>query len=295
MMNLLTIALMASAMVSCGTDDVTPSVLGDKVAAQFSGNIHVSTRATDDTWAAGDKIGIYMTTPSGYLADNTICEDITNVPYETVKGESTFSPIANGKTIYFPIDGNVDFYAYYPYAQIKDYKVDLNVADQSNQETIDLLYAKKTNCSKATPKVDLQFNHQLSKLVLDIKPGDGITQDDLDGVTITVKDQNTTATFNLSNGTISNAGNPADISLKCTEKGKTFEAILIPTTEESRQIVFNLNNGYDDPLVWTMPTKLEAGSKYHYTTVKLSRTAAEVTGTIQPWTEQGDSQEHVAK
>ena len=65
--------------------------------------------------------------------------------------------------------------------------------------------------------------------------------------------------------------------------------------EEKRVLEFDLNNGYDAPFVWTMPVKLKGGSKYHYTKVKLSRTAAEVFGTIEPWNEVKDDNEHVAK
>lgn len=294
MMTLLSVAFMASAMVSCSTDDVTPSAQGEKVMAQFNGSISVNTRAAGDAWTAGDQIGIFMTTTGKALAADNISEGVDNVAYETVKGESTFSPIKDGKTVYFPIDGNVDFYAYYPYSEVTDYKVAINVADQTDQEAIDLMYVTKKNCNKATPKVELLFNHQLSNLVLDIQPGDGLTQDALSQLTVTVKGQNTTATFNLADGTISDVGTPADIVLNPTVAGKKYEAILLPTDVASREIVFNLNNGHDAPFVWAMPTKLEAGSKYHYTTVKLSRTAAEVTGTIQPWNEQGDDQEHIA-
>lgn len=57
----------------------------------------------------------------------------------------------------------------------------------------------------------------------------------------------------------------------------------------------DLNNGYDAPFVWTMPAKLEGGNRYHYTVVKLSRSAVEISGTIKPWTEAGDNNEHVAQ
>ena len=114
-------------------------------------------------------------------------------------------------------------------------------------------------------------------------------------MTVTVKGQNTKATFNLVDGTISGEEIPADITMKTTEAGKQYEAILLPTNEESRVIEFDLNNGYDAPFVWTMPGKLVGGNRYHYTVVKLSRSAVEVSGTIEAWTEAGDNNEHVAK
>ncbi|WP_418868982.1 fimbrillin family protein, partial [Segatella hominis] len=88
---------------------------------------------------------------------------------------------------------------------------------------------------------------------------------------------------------------PTDIKMKTTQAGKLYEAILLPTEEASRVIEFDLNNGYDAPFVWTMPVKLEGGKRYHYTVVKLSRSAVDISGTIKPWTEAGDNNEHIAQ
>lgn len=133
----------------------------EKVAVQFTGGINVSTRAAGVAWADGDKIGIFMTAAKETLSANSIKEGVDNVAYET-NGGISFSPISGGKTIYYPIDGDVDFYAYYPQTTVNDYKVALNVADQSKQEAIDFMYAKTTGCNKAIPQVELKFSIQLS-------------------------------------------------------------------------------------------------------------------------------------
>ena len=288
------LALLAGAMVSCSTEDTAPSTQNDKVVVQFTGGISVNTRAAGEAWANGDKIGIFMTGTNQPLSADAIKEGVDNVCYQT-SGSSSFSPIPNGKTIYFPIDGNVDFYSYYPQTTVNDYKVALDVTDQTKQEAIDFMYAKATGCNKATPQVDLKFFHKLSNLVLDVQPGNGLTQEDLEEMTVKVKGQNTKATFNLVDGTISGEESPADITMKTTEAGKLYEAILLPTEEESRVIEFSLNNGHDAPFVWTMPVKLEGGNRYHYTVVKLSRSAVDISGTIEPWTEAGDNNEHIAQ
>lgn len=291
---LFALALLAGAMVSCSSDDMNNAMYNAKVAVQFNGGINVTTRAVDANWTANDKIGIFMTKAAETLAAANISEGVDNVAYQT-DGNNAFSPVSGGKTIYFPIDGNVDFYAYYPQATVDNYKVALNVADQTNQEAIDFMYAKTTGCNKTVPQVSLTFSHQLSKLILDIQPGDGLSQEDLEKLTIKVKNQNTTATYHLANGTISDAGNPADITMRTTTAGMKYEAILLPTTEANRVLEFNLNNGYDSPFVWTMPTNLDGGSKYHYTTVKLSRSAVDVSGTIESWNEVTDATDHIAK
>ena len=188
----------------------------------------------------------------------------------------------------------MDFYSYYPQTTVNDYKVALNMTNQTSQEAIDFMYAKKTGCNKATPQVDLKFNHMLSKLVLNVQPGNGLTEDDLNKLKVTIKDQNTTGTFNLADGTISGEGNPDNIQMKAVQVGKIYEAILLPTASTIREIVFDLNNGYDAPFVWKMDSDLKGGNMYNYTTVKLTRTGVELSGTIKPWNEVKNNNENIA-
>ena len=293
MTKLFALALLAGAMVSCSTEDTAPSTQNDKVAVQFTGGISVNTRAAGVAWADGDMIGIFMTGTKQPLSADAIQEGVDNVCYQS-NGSIGFSPVSGGKTVFFPIDGDVDFYSYYPQTTVNDYKVALNMADQKSQEAIDFMYAKTTGCNKAKPQVDLKFNHKLSKLVLNVQPGNGLTQDDLNKLTVTIKDQNTTATFNLADGVISGEGNPADIEMKAVQVGKRYEAILLPTASTTREIVFDLDNGYEAPFIWKMDSDLKGGNLYNYTTVKLTRTGMALTGTIEAWKEVNNNNENIA-
>ena len=293
MTKLFVLALLAGAMVSCNTEDTASTTANGKVAVQFTGGISVDTRAAGQAWADGDKIGIFMIEAGKTLSADVIKEGVDNVCYQT-SGSSAFSPISGGKTIFFPIDGDVDFYSYYPQTTVNDYKVALNMTNQTSQEAIDFMYAKKTGCNKATPQVDLKFNHMLSNLVLNVQPGNGLTEDDLNKLKVTIKDQNTTATFNLADGVISGEGNPANIQMKTVKVGKKYEAILLPTKSTTREIEFDLDNGHDAPFVWTMATDLKGGNLYNYTTVKLTRTGVELSGTIKPWNEVKNDNENIA-
>ena len=293
MTKLFALALLAGAMVSCNTEDTASTTANGKVAVQFTGGISVDTRAAGQAWADGDKIGIFMIEAGKTLSADAISEGVDNVCYQS-NGSKAFSPISGGKTIFFPIDGDVDFYSYYPQTTVNDYKVALNMANQTSQEAIDFMYAKKTGCNKATPQVDLKFNHMLSKLVLNVQPGNGLTQDDLNKLKVTIKDQNTTATFNLADGVISGEGNPANIQMKTVIVGKKYEAILLPTKSTTREIEFDLDNGHDAPFVWKMDQELKGGNLYNYTTVKLTRTGVELSGTIKPWNEVKNDNENIA-
>ena len=293
MIKFFALALLAGAMVSCNTEDTASTTPNGKVAVQFTGGISVNTRASGLAWADGDMIGIFMTGANQSLSADAIKEGVDNVCYQT-SGSIAFSPISGGKTIYYPIDGDVDFYSYYPYTTVSNYKVALNVADQTNQEAIDFMYAKTTGCNKATPQVDLRFSHMLSRLILNVQAGNGLTQDDLNKLTVTIKDQNTTATFNLADGVISGEGNPDNIQMKAVQVGKRYEAILLPTASKIREIEFELNNGFDAPFVWKMDQELTGGNLYNYTTVKLTRSTVDMMGTIQSWNEVKNNNENIA-
>ena len=293
MTKLFVLALLAGAMVSCNTEDTASTTQNGKVAVQFTGGISVNTRAAGLAWADGDRIGIFMTEAGKTLSADVIKESVDNVCYQS-NGSIAFSPISGGKTIYYPIDGDVDFYSYYPQTTVSDYKVALNVADQTNQEAIDFMYAKTTGCNKATPQVDLRFSHMLSRLILNVQPGNGLTEDDLNKLKVTIKDQNTTATFNLADGLISGEGNPANIKMKAIQVGKKYEAILLPTKSTTREIEFDLDNGYDAPFVWKMDSELKGGNLYNYTTVKLTRSTVDMNGIIESWNEVRNNNENIA-
>ena len=293
MIKFFALALLAGAMVSCNTEDTTSTTPNGKVAVQFTGGISVNTRASGLAWADGDMIGIFMTGANQTLSVDAIKEGVDNVCYQT-SGSIAFSPISGGKTIYYPIDGDVDFYSYYPYTTVSNYKVALNVADQTNQEAIDFMYDKTTGCNKATPQVDLRFSHMLSRLILNVQPGNGLTEDDLNKLKVTIKDQNTTATFNLADGVISGDGNPANIKMKAVQVGKRYEAILLPTASTIREIEFDLDNGYDAPFVWKMDQELKGGNLYNYTTVKLTRSTVDMNGIIESWNEVRNNNENIA-
>lgn len=291
---LLPLALLAAAtMVSCN-GKVEPAAQDEKVAVQFGSSINAASRAVNDKWTAGDQIGIFMVGENKVLSKDAISEEADNIAYRT-EGDGAFSPVAAEQIIYFPMNGDVDFYAYYPYTpEVNDYRIALDLTDQSNQEALDLMFAKVGGCNKSNPKVELQFSHLLSNLILEVQPGTGLTQADLAKLTVKVKDANTKAMFNLVDGTISGEETPEGFTMKTVEAGKRYEALLFPTTSESREIEFDLNNDHDAPFTWTMKSALKGGSQYHHQ-VTLSRTAAEVSGSIKPWDNGGDNGEHIAK
>ncbi|MGN0225196.1 MAG: fimbrillin family protein [Prevotella sp.] len=286
------LAMLAGCFTSCSNDDSVDDGQ-EKVAVQLSADISLSTRATGSSWTNGDRIGIFMTEAGSPLTNANVSDGVSNLAYVTA-GDGRFTPADGVKTIYFPIQGSVDFYAYYPHSEVSDCKVALNVANQDNQEAIDFMYATAKGKDKKQPAVTLNFSHMLSNIVLDVQPGDGLTEADLANLTITVKSQYSKAVFNIADGSIAGQSELTDIVMKAVSPGSRYEAVLLPSGANSCLLEFNLNNGSDAPFYWTMQYSLEPGMRYHFTKVRLSRTAVEVDGTILPWTETTDENENEA-
>lgn len=271
-------------LTGCNKDN-HPGV-GDKVAVQF--NSGIITRAIDNNWSAGDKIGIFMVKTGQPLTTLNIVGTANNIEYNNVTEpglSGSFSANNIFETIYFPVNGSlVDFYAYYPYStNINQYKYSINVVTQSNQENIDLMTAKTIEKVKTSPAVILGFRHRLAKLKLTITAGEGVSAADLTNMEVTVIGLPTTASYNLANETLSDLGNNTDITIKTATDGTTAEAILIPVSATpGAKISFKLS-GSGEIFYWDIATMaFDSGKKYDYT-VSLNRTEAIVSGTISDW------------
>ncbi|GHT26776.1 hypothetical protein FACS189432_01850 [Bacteroidia bacterium] len=280
-------------MTSCSNDDEAVNN-SDRVEVKFStGNIaNVQTRAYDQTWENGDSIGIYMVkeTP-GTLAAENILENAANIRYDPAAGGTgavAFNAHSTTTTIYYPVSGNVKFIAYYPYrASLTDYKLPINLSNQSNQSAIDVLYAPAgTAYSKTSPNAALTFEHKLVKLVFNISNGLGVTSS-LTNLTVAIGNQQTTGELNLVDGVIipSAAGTTA-INALVSNGGATAEAIVLPGTHNG---TFTFTNAAGEAFTATIPdATFERGKKYTYT-VTLTKATAVITGSIAAWNTGGGS------
>lgn len=296
----LIIATAVMTFAACSNKEDEMAEMNTRIPVQFSAAVGVTeTRAVDQTWSTTDAIGIYMIKVGESFEATNISEEAANIRYivDETTSNNGFKP--DGVTIYYPMnDSEVDFYAYYPQGEEAittgengSYTYAINVTDQTNQEALDFMYSNNVKNKKKTDKsAALSFKHQLCKVILTVKPGEGVDEDDLTELTVKVNSQNTTATFDLTAGALqSDAANSADVTLFKQTDAYIYEAILLPDATTARTFEFDLNNEHDAPFTWDMGKALVAGSKYTYT-VKLNRTGVEVSGTIDAWN-QGDAGE----
>lgn len=274
---------------SCSNDENLPGGNDNdgRVALQVSSGIQ--TRAFDNQWEADDQIGIFML-GSG---QTTVADGYGNVPYVVASagtGGKAFAPVS--EVIYLPTDGGKrDFIAYYPYSADKVtegvYSIDLT--EQDPQKDIDFMLAEKvTDKSRTDANVSFQFAHKLVKIVMDIKPGDGVTADDLKNIAVSLTGQPTVGTFDVLNGqnVTATSTDKKAISLLADANGTHAEGIVFPNVDYSgMSFVFTTLaiGNYEWALSQSAKaTQFEAGKKYLYT-ITVNKTEINVTASITDW------------
>lgn len=289
-LHLTSIFLLVLFGTACRKDNAPEIIPGSGTAVQFSSSINgeIKTKAVDNSWNTNDNIGVFMKTGSGLL--NVLS---ANKMYST-SGDGEFTPGTADQTIYYPEDGSsVDFIAYYPYSQaLTSTKYPVDVTNQTIQSAIDLLYADNAvNLSKAKPGANLIFSHQLSKVEFTVKNGTGVSN--LNGLSVSLADQKTTAEFDLATGSLTSQNQTADIQARTSVRNELTiaEAILIPSPAvAATKVVFTVG---EKNFTWKIPvdTKFEKGKKYTYEIVLNSDgngntgTAVSLKASITNWTD----------
>jgi VCBS repeat-containing protein len=242
----------------------------------------INTRAANAAWTAGDMIGVFALKGGA--------QDYSNMSYTTSDGSGSFLPSAEDQTIMLPYDGsNYTIAAYYPYTEsLKDGSYAINVSSQTDQEAIDLLVAAPVSgVNKMSPVAALDFYHKLVKIVITMKPGNGITADQLSGMTVTISGQQIKGSCDvINNGDVVPSGETSDITLETSPDGTTSEAILLPaTTTEGMMLTFSIPDAGE--YKWTVNSAAKsqsfgAGNKYKYD-ITINKTGLDVNASIEDW------------
>ena len=289
---LLVPVLAVGLITSCSTDHQNDLGYGKdhKLNAQFTAGI-ASSRVTGNNWDKEDVIGIYAVNSGQELAADAIYKG--NSKYTTVSESATgdFSPATDNDIIVFSKEGDkLDFIAYYPYqATVTDYKLAIDVSDQSKLSKIDYLYsnnAKEHN--RENKEVPLQFKHQLTQLVLNITGDSDLG--DLANLKLAAEGFIPTGSLNLKDGVVTVEGTDAKVlNLTATkaDAGVTMRAIVLPGQNmKNTSFVFDLN-GMKFKAWIPEDLVLESNARVTYK-VELSTDGsvlASPTGTIEDWTD----------
>lgn len=233
--NFLLLVVAASLFTACESPESTSSGNGKSGGISF---ITAITRVVGNQWEINDSVGVFQVPTGGALADAIG----KNVVYYTPEGNGSFT---SKKPLNYPENSTTtyDFVAYYPYKKgiTKNYPVE--VGSQSQINKLDLLYAKTPQQDERNTKVNLQFRHCLSNLVIEVKAGKDITS--LEKLSVTLTGSPTRGIFNLEDGSLSVTDNTIkDISLNITTGNDNLsakaEAIVIPSSWTGCTLVFKV-------------------------------------------------------
>lgn len=244
----------------------------------------VESRATDTAWEVGDEIGVYMQADaaSGYKK--------INVKYANSDGNvNTFtseSPIE-----YSGNESTVSFMAVYPFSSlVTDGTYEFTLGNTSLSQN-DIMYASTTSVAAGTQNVTLNFQHKLTKIVLQLNDEDG---NPVTGATISINKQRASGTLDVATGTIT-ATSDYTSTLNFSESNGTYEAIVIPdegcegrsvliTTADDQQYSYPVDNiAFGGAKKYTFPVSLQpAGPDDEGTIIKLNATSV----SIDDWTEE---------
>jgi len=266
-------------------------------ATAHTNSLQTRTASGGEQWIVGDAVGIFMLSAGGVLSDD-ILYNVNNRQYNITDNITGALAPDDGVQIYYPQSGSVDFIAYYPYGTIETSsgQIVYNISvDGQTSETLqnskDILYAKKTNLSKGDSPVNLEFNHVLSKITLNIKAGTGVVSSAIANILATdvlFVGMPLTADFVLQDGTLTSpaTGDFSPLAIEATPGyDVTFSALLIPQGGgASRKVLFEVG---DDTYIWTIPDATIFEAQKHYTyEITVNNTGIVDVGmpTITPWT-----------
>ena len=125
------------------------------------------------------------------------------------------------------------------------YNITLSTEDGASLSENDVMYAKNTS-DVGEKNVNLNFSHKLVKVVMQIydENGNGIS-----GAQVKINNQQTTATLNLADGTVTATGN-ADQELQFASNSSItgqYQTIVMPSEAMQGRIITITYNGNDYP------------------------------------------------
>ena len=264
------------------------------VKADISNNIKTRGTADNNSWTAGDAIGVYVTS-TGYTTGD-------NKKYVTTNGDGTFEAADNNNTIYFKNNEETTFSAYYPYSEsLKNGKMDWNMDEvKANQPCkADVLFASGATASKASPTVNFtdaehNFKHCMSLVEFKIKPGQGVKYNNYRFNRLELKGIFRSGQFDTRTGAVITVGDRGSIRRDFDdvnfENEESFAYIMLPQSLESNkmdiEIYLLLNDSevkYTTPITPSTNGQFEGGKKYTYNiTVKNTGITIE-NADIVPW------------
>lgn len=207
---------------------------------------------------------------------------------------NSLTPNGSETPFTWPATGTVAIKAFYP-STVKSadtsFSVQENQSTDANYKASDLMYATPiATQAKTSETVGLTFNHALTKIIVNLTKGTGVTDDDIAGCTVKV---NAKKSANISSGQWTSATDDAAVDITMGI-GANNAAIIVPQSYVANANFITIKTGNGDAnhtkiFQLSAEKTFQAGKVYTYNlTVNMSEITLQST-TINNW----DSQEAI--
>lgn len=287
------ISIAALLLVAVGCDN-------DPIELQTPNEIRIeaslgSTRATLTNFEVGDQMSLYAVEYNGDdVAEVQPSGNYINNEQMVYDG----SEWASSRTLYWS-DAPCDFYGFYPYqpaGSLKD--VYFEVATDQSQPSVngvlggyensDLMWAKTAKVSRESGSVKLQFNHMLTRVVVDIVRGAKYEGELPENISVHLYNTVTTAVVDWTIGSLKAypQGGRKTITMRQLDTD-TFDAIVVPQFIERRTPLVEITM---DGIAYLLETSMSfRPGKQHTITVTLNtlpdqeKIEIELDGEVEDW------------
>ncbi|MDR2497849.1 MAG: SUMF1/EgtB/PvdO family nonheme iron enzyme [Tannerellaceae bacterium] len=241
---------------ACSTEDtyLPQDAKPNEISAVKFSSHSPATRTTNggDEWVLGDSVGIYMTHNGTGLAANKAANRLYTVSTVAVTTDN-LQPGNAAQTIYWEGTQPMDFVAYYPFKPTgpggvsSTFIYPIDIQQQFDTTHIDVLYAytNKTaafpsglDISTAAGHVPLDFQHVLTKLVINVSIETGTNDINIAGMEAIIGNTPITTTLDLKDGTLGSTPHFGNLGMlgyapqmrtdKAQKADTTYKAIIIP-------------------------------------------------------------------
>ena len=279
------LAAAALTMVACSNDESESNAVAQSDAISFTagmandGVTRAGVTIQGAAFAAGEDVKIEVT-PSG--------GSMTSAIYTTAAasdGKNALSVKAGSTAFTWPANGTIAIKAFYPSSvtsTTENFTVNVDQSTEANYKASDLMYATPIDAqAKQAGAVGLTFNHALTKIIVNLTAGTGVTADDIAACTVTLSAKKTAA---ITSGVAGDASGDATTITMGT--GANNAAIIVPQSYAADANFITVTTAGNHAKTFQLSTAKEftAGKVYTYNlTVNMAEITMQST-TISEWT-----------
>ncbi len=290
---ILAVSALGVLMMGCSKESSDEQISSTNYELKLRGDIKApmsATRVNANGFEANDKVGVYVSSTGSLASQGNILD---NVAYSYSNGNIN---APEGSEVYWDSkDTRLSVYAYYPYAasvannSAYAFSVETNQSEVENFYNSDFIYAQAQNIAPQESPVSLNFTHSLSKIIVSLVAGNGITAEELVATEkiFTISGLATNGTINLATGAATAGTTKATIT-PLESDGSNYAAIVYP---QEGAISFNLTLD-GEVFSYTTNIDFEVGYQYKFNLTLNTWESPEMTlttTTIGTW-EDGDDQ-----